>query len=44
MENSLAAFHDWKEWRRMRALALKEQGWSQRAIAEAFGISEPAVS
>ncbi len=28
----------------MRALALKHQGWSQRAIAEALGVSKPAVS
>jgi transposase len=28
----------------MRALALKQQGWTQRAIAEALGVSEPAVS
>jgi transposase len=37
-------FRDWKEWRRMRALSLKHEGWSQRAIAEALGVSEPAVS
>src|SRR6266404_8827642 len=40
----LAAFRDWKEWRRMRALGLKEDGWTQRAIAEALGVSEAAVS
>ena len=28
----------------MRALSLKQQGWSQRAIAQALGVSEPAVS
>jgi transposase len=28
----------------MRALSLKRGGWSQRAIAEALGVSEPAVS
>lgn len=28
----------------MRALVLKGQGWTQRAIAEALGVSEPAVS
>ena len=28
----------------MRALSLKCGGWSQRAIAEALGVSEPAVS
>lgn len=35
---------DWREWRRLRALQLKEQGWYQRDIAEAFGVSEDAVS
>ena len=28
----------------MRALSLERQGWKQRAIAEALGVSEPAVS
>ena len=28
----------------MRALALKQHGWTQRAIAEAFDVSEQAVS
>jgi transposase len=28
----------------MRALSLKHDGWSQRAIAEALGVTEPAVS
>ena len=27
----------------MRALVLKQQGWTQRAIAEALGVSEQAV-
>src|SRR5437870_1517783 len=44
MNNVPSAFHDWKEWRRMRALALKKQGWTQRTIAAAFGVSEQAVS
>jgi transposase len=35
---------DWKEWRRMRSLALKHEGWPQRAIAAALGVSGPAVS
>lgn len=35
---------DWREWRRLRALHLKEQGWFQRSIAEALGVSENAVS
>jgi transposase len=44
MDSIPSASRDWKEWRRMRALALKQQGWTQRAIAEALGVSEPAVS
>jgi transposase len=35
---------DWREARRRRALELKNEGWSQREIAEAFGVSEAAVS
>jgi transposase len=35
---------DWREWRRLRALQLKEQGWYQRDIATALGVSEDAVS
>jgi transposase len=34
----------WKEARRRRAWLLKQQGWSQREIADALGISEGAVS
>src|SRR5260370_41628531 len=44
MDTTYPAFHDWKEWRRMRALTLRQQGWNQRAIAGALGVSEPAVS
>jgi transposase len=44
MDTTPSAFRDWKEWRRMRALNLKHVGWSQRAIAEALGVSQPAVS
>jgi transposase len=44
MSVSHAASSDWKEWRRMRALSLKFKGWSQRTIAEALGVSKPAVS
>src|SRR6476659_9256193 len=36
--------HDWREGRRLRAWELKEQGWSQRQIAAALGVSEGAVS
>src|SRR5438445_9247721 len=34
----------WREWRRFRALQLKEQGWFQRHIAAALGVTEDAVS
>ena len=44
MEIRLSEFRDWKEWRRMRAVKLKREGWSQRTIAEALGVSDPAVS
>jgi transposase len=36
--------HDWREWRRMRAWQLKQQGWTQRDIAHALDASEGAVS
>jgi transposase len=35
---------DWREWRRLRALHLKQRGWYQRDIADALGISEVSVS
>src|SRR5579884_1812456 len=35
---------DWREWRRFRAVQLKQQGWSQRDIAAALGVSEVTVS
>lgn len=35
---------DWREGRRLRALELKAQGWAQRRIAEALGVTEGAVS
>jgi transposase len=34
----------WREWRRFRALQLKEQSWFQRHIATALGVTEDAVS
>src|SRR6266705_767638 len=34
----------WREWRRLRALQLKEKGWYHRLIAEALGVSEATVS
>lgn len=35
---------DWKENRRLQALELKQKGWKQTDIAEAFGVTEGAVS
>src|SRR5947209_2660605 len=35
---------DWREERRKRAWSLKEQGWKQKDIAVALGVSEGAVS
>jgi len=35
---------DWKEWRRRRAWELAQQGWSQKDIAEALGVTQGAVS
>lgn len=35
---------DEKEWRRLRAWELAQQGWSQKKIAEARAVSEGAVS
>ena len=35
---------DVREWRRMRAWELSEQGWSGTAIAVALGVSKAAVS
>src|SRR5260221_7850575 len=35
---------DWREWRRVRTLQLKERCWYHRLIAEALGVSEATVS
>lgn len=35
---------DWREGRRLRAFELKQQGWKQRQIARALGVTEGAVS
>jgi len=35
---------DWREGRRLRAWELKQQGWNQREIARALGVTEGAVS
>lgn len=34
----------WREYRREQAWVLKQQGWKQKDIAEALGVSEGAVS
>ncbi len=36
--------HNWREARRLQAWRLTQQGWPQRQIAEALGVSEGAVS
>lgn len=35
---------DWREGRRLRAWELKQQDWSQQAIADALGVTPGAVS
>jgi transposase len=35
---------DWREWRRLRAWQMKQEGWYQRNIAEVLAVSEVAVS
>lgn len=35
---------DWKEWCRRRAWELSRQGWTQKEIAQALGVTEGAVS
>src|SRR5438105_13571417 len=35
---------DWNEGRRLRAWELKQQGWKQRTIAAALGVTPGAVS
>src|SRR5689334_22362608 len=44
MERSDFMPEDWHEWRRLRALELKQQGWVQRDIAAALGVREETVS
>src|SRR5918998_6664277 len=36
--------HTWKEARRLQAWHLRQNGWPQRPIAEALGVSAAAVS
>jgi transposase len=35
---------NWREGRRLRALELKHEGWKQRDIADALGVTKGAVS
>src|SRR5271165_2315485 len=44
MSSSASRPHDWREWRRMRALELERQGWKQCEIAPVLGVTESAVS
>src|SRR5262245_62128784 len=44
MDATVSAVRDWKEWRRMRALSMRHQGYTQRAIADALDGSPAAVS
>jgi transposase len=44
MEASDFEPYDWREWRRLRVLQLKQLGWRQREIASALGASEVSVS
>jgi transposase len=44
METSDFVPLDWREWRRLRAVVLKQQGWHQRDIGRALGVSEETVS
>src|SRR5258707_871628 len=44
MDTSDIAPDSWREWRRLRALDLKQQGWRQRDLADALGVREETVS
>jgi transposase len=35
---------DWREGRRLRAFELKQEGWKQKEIADALGVTKGAVS
>ena len=41
---TLSPPRDWREARRLRAWALKQQGWQQRTIAAALGVTPGAIS
>lgn len=44
MGTTTPSAHDWKEWRRLRAWELKQQGWFQQDIADALDVSKEVVS
>lgn len=44
MESGDGLHGSWREWRRLRAVQLKREGWYQRAIAKAFDVNEATVS
>lgn len=44
MSTKISPQTDWREQRRLQAVKLHEAGWKQNKIAEAFGVSEGAVS
>ena len=46
MEKTLSSQEatDWREGRRLRAWELRQEGWKQRDIARALGVSKGAVS
>ena len=44
MTTQTSSPQDWHEGRRLRAWTLKQQGWKQRDIAYALGVTESAVS
>jgi transposase len=44
MGTTASSAHDWKEWRRLRAWELNQQGWVQQDIADALDVSKETVS
>src|SRR6266581_4923417 len=44
MKPSIPLPHDWREGRRLRAWELHQQGWRQKDIAAALGVTPGAVS
>jgi transposase len=44
MSTKTSSQTDWREQRRLQAVKLHERGWRQKKIAEAFGVTEGAVS